>query len=65
MTVKPWEEDFGPEEEFLYLYGFSRFRALNGTDLWQHGRGGELESANVYTRQQAFEFVAGLMDTSS
>jgi hypothetical protein len=61
---KPWEEDYGSEEQFLYAYGFSRAREL-GEDLWRHGSAGsadKAEAANVYTRQQAFEKIAEWRD---
>ena len=60
-----WEEDYGSEEEFLHANGFSRARHLR--DLWQYGSSrsakvGEVEEANLYTRQQAFNKIAEWMD---
>jgi hypothetical protein len=64
---KPWEEDYGSEEEFLYAHGFHRHRGGVSEDLWQYGssrsaKAGEVEEANVYTRQQAFDKIAEWMD---
>jgi hypothetical protein len=66
---KLWEEDYGSEEEFLHAWGFSRERHLRdlGEDLWRYGssrsaKAGEIEEANVYTRQQAFNKIAEWMD---
>jgi hypothetical protein len=65
---RAWEEDYGSEEEFLHAHGFSRYRAIEGEDLWQYGRRpsmpetGEVEEANVYTRRQAFALIAKRMD---
>jgi predicted metal-dependent phosphoesterase TrpH len=62
---RPWEEDFGPEEEFLYAHGFHRHRKFE--DLWQYGSDAAraadaVDEVNVYTRQQAFEQIAKRMD---
>jgi hypothetical protein len=66
---RAWEEDYDSEEEFLYAHGFSRVRHLRdlGGDLWRYGssrsaKAGEVEEANLYTRQQAFELIAKRMD---
>jgi hypothetical protein len=65
---RAWEEDYGLEEALLHAHGFSRYRAIEGEDLWQYGRrtsmpkAGEIEEANVYTRQQAFDLIAKRMD---
>ena len=65
---RPWEEDYGSEEEFLFDHGFHRYHGGPVEDLWQYGRrssmpeAGEVEEANVYTRQQAFDLIAKRMD---
>jgi hypothetical protein len=66
---RAWEEDYGSEEEFLHAHGFSRARHLRdlGEELWRYGssrsaKAGEVEEANLYTRQQAFELIAKRMD---
>ena len=47
---RPWEEDYGPEED-LWQYGSSSARGAEKVD-----------EVNVYTRQQAFERIAKRMD---
>jgi hypothetical protein len=64
---RPWEEDYGSEEAFLFGHGFHRYHGGPVEDLWQYGssaagKADKVEEANVYTRQQAFDKIAEWMD---
>lgn len=58
---KPWEEDFGEEEQLLLQHGFFRRCGL-GDDVWQLGSSGqahisEAAEPKLYTREQALKFI--------
>ncbi len=46
---RPWEEDFGCEEQLLLSFGFHRVRGLE--DTWQRERG------KPCTRQMALKWI--------
>jgi hypothetical protein len=58
---RPWEEDFGPEEQLLLSHGFHRVRGLD--DVWQLGRAGVgAKDAKPYTREEALALIKERMN---
>lgn len=58
---RPWEEDYGPEEELLHAHGFHRLHGLG--DAWQEGSvNNKVKEPKVYTRQEALKRIAERMD---
>ncbi len=58
---RPWEQDWGPEEELLHTHGFHQVRGLE--DVWQLGSvDHRLKERETYARQEALNLIRERMN---